>query len=125
VTESGQPKEFKNYVWDMTKYMCKSLISRGVGCGSRLDGTELNEAISPSNDTPVMDTVEKDSAFDTVREEVAAIKDPLFRRIFKLRHGGNRSLSWRAIAKKTGLSHEGARKAYSKQMDSIKSHIHQ
>lgn len=123
-SEADKDNPFGRHVFEQTRYMCRTLISRGSvngsGCGTRLDGVELNEATSPSNDTPVMDTVEKDSVFDAVRDGVAATKDPLFQRIFKLRHGGKKAMTWRAVAKKVGMTHEGARKAYNKHMGMIK-----
>lgn len=121
-SESDKDNGFGRHVFEQTRYLCKTLSARGVGCGSRLEGTELNEDNAVSNDTPVMDTVEKDSAIDIVRNEVMESDDPVFRRIFKLRHGGQRAMSWRQVAKKVGMTHEGARKAFNKHMRVIKEH---
>lgn len=114
-TESGKPMQFGSYVGEMTKYLCKSVISRGS------ESVELNEDTAPTNDTEVMDTVEKDSIVDTVLAEVSQSDSKKFRRIFKLRYG-NPPMSWREISRKVGMTHEGARKHFNKYMNLIKEH---
>ena len=114
-TESGKPMQFGSYVGERTKWLCQSIISRGT------ESVELNEEIAPSNETEVMETVEKDSVVDTVLAEVSKSDSRKFRRIFKLRYG-NPPMSWREISRKVNMTHEGARKLFNKHMNLIKEH---
>lgn len=143
-TESGKPMQFGSYVGQMTKFMCKKLISMGS------ESIELNEATAPTNDTSVTDTAERDSALESIHAQVEAIDEGLpgeiakveaqiaqltaakhaleedllsrrvFKEIFNLRYSGKTPMVWRDVAKKVNMTHEGARKAFNKHMELIK-----
>lgn len=121
-TESGKPMQFGSYVGKMATYMCKNIVSEGT------ESISIDENVAPTNDTSVTDTAERDSALESVREqvntidegildeiaakqaaverllgEITALEDDLlnkrvFKDIFNLRYGGKRPLPWRAIA---------------------------
>lgn len=107
--------QFGSYVGEMTKYLCKGIVSNGV------QSFELNEEISPSNDTSTIETAERDSVFEEVKREVKETDDPTFKKIFALRFG-DKPKSWREIGEIVGLTHEGARKVYLKHFGQIKEH---
>ena len=109
--------KFGTYVGQMTKFMCKGILTDGQ------ESVEFDESISPSNDTSVTDVAEKDSDLTQIAEEVGGSDEPLFRRIFKLRFGGVRQRSWRDIGKMVGLTHEGARKCYLKHIGFVKENV--
>lgn len=106
--------QFGTYVAEMTKFKCSTLIKRGK------ENVEVDELTLPPSNDSVTATAEKDSALEVVREEVADTDDSTFRRIFKMRHGGHKTKTWREIGTAVGLTHEGARKAYLKHMGLIK-----
>jgi hypothetical protein len=106
--------QFGTYVAEMTKFKCSTLIKRGK------DNVELDEMTLPPSTDNVTLTAEKDSALEVALDEVKHTKDPVFRKIFKMRHGGKKTKTWRAIGEAVGLTHEGARKVYAKHMGLIK-----
>lgn len=143
-TQSGKPMQFGSYVAERTKFLCKNIISEGT------ESVELNEETSPTNDTSVTDTAERDDALESVRHqvevidegildkiaakqasvekllsEITALEDDLlnkrvFKDIFNMRYGGKKALVWREIASRVNMTHEGARKLFMKNMALIK-----
>lgn len=109
--------QFGSYVGDRTKNLCQNLISRAPG------NVEFNEVVAPTNDTPVVETAEKDSSIETILEQVQGSDSELFKRIFKLRYCGRKPKSWRAIGKEINMSHEGCRKVYEKHIGAVKEYL--
>jgi hypothetical protein len=143
-TASGKPMQFGSYVGEMAKFLCKGAISKGT------EKVELTDFNSPENEDSVTNTAEKDSAMESVREQVEAIDEGIsdkiaekqgavekllneitsleddlvnkrvFKDIFNMRYGSSKPLTWRAIGAATNLTHEGARKLFMKHMEVIK-----
>lgn len=115
--DSTRGMTFGSYVGDCTRHLCQSVIHR------KPLNTEFSEDIAPSNDTAVMDTVERDSSIEVILAQVKGSDSSTFRQIFKLRYCGQKPQSWRTIARAVGLSHEGCRKVYEKHIGAIKEHL--
>jgi len=108
--------KFGSYVGDMTKFMCKSIITKGT------ESVEVDEDKLESTEQGIAEAVGNQSVLDEVKLEVGESGDPMFKKIFKLRYGGKKQLSWRAIGRAVNMTHEGARKLFNKQMNLIKEH---
>lgn len=107
--------QFGSYVGNMTKYMCKTIISRGV------ENVEVDEKNLVNEDEDTIKQIENDSSLHDVIDEVENCGDPKFKKIFKMRYG-NKPMSWREISKHVDMTHEGARKFFNKNMNLIKQH---
>lgn len=116
-TESGKPMQFGTYVGDMTDYLCRNIMHRGTA------SVTFNEDTAPTNDTSVTDTAEKDSNIETILEQVKGSDSEMFKKIFKLRFCGKKPLSWRAIASRVDMSHEGVRKVYNKHIGAVREYL--
>lgn len=108
--------KFGSYVGSMTKFMCKSIITKGT------ESVEIDEEKLVSPEEGIAEHVENESVLDEVKTEVKETDDPVFRKIFKLRYGGKKQLSWRQIGEAVNMTHEGARKLFNKHMNLIKEH---
>lgn len=109
--------KFGTYVAESTKYMCQGILHRGT------ESIQFNEEVAPNNDTSVTDIAEKDSSIEEALNQVKGSDSATFRKIFKLRFMGQKPLSWRIIASKIGMSHEGARKVYEKHIGAVKEYL--
>lgn len=114
--DPGKETKFSSYVGSMTKHLCQNIIYRDKA------NLPFDETISPSNETGLIECVERDSALEEIEHEVADSEDAVFKRIFGLRHG-SKMMSWRKIGKAIGLTHEGARKVYMKHIGAVKEHV--
>ncbi len=108
---------FGSYVGDSVGYICKNVITRSP------QSITFNEDVSPSNDTSVTDTAERDSSIEEILDQVKGSDSAAFKQIFKLRYCGQKPRSWRTIAKMVDMSHEGCRKVYEKHIGAIKEHL--
>lgn len=108
---------FGSYVGDSVRHICQNTITRSP------QSVTFNEEMAPSNDTAVMDTVERDSSIEAILDQVKGSDSAKFREIFKLRYCGQKPRSWRQISKMVGMSHEGVRKVYEKHIGAIKEHL--
>jgi hypothetical protein len=108
--------KFGTYVGEMIAYKCQNLLNRAP------ESFQFKEEIAPNNETPSADTARKDIALNEIREEVAHIGTPLFRRIFGLRFGAQPK-SWREIAEIVGMTHEGVRKHFNKYLPQVKHNL--
>ena len=114
--DSSRGMQFGSYVGNMTKYMCKSIITKGT------ESIEIDEEKLVSPEEGIQQSVENESVLAEAKAEVKDSGDPLFKKIFKLRYGGKRQMSWREVGQAVGLTHEGARKFFNKHMGLIKEH---
>lgn len=106
--------KFSSYVGDRTKHLCQNLLRRSS------ESVQLDERVSPTNDTAAIDRIEHDSDIAQIRHEAAGIPDSQFQRVFALRFAGNKVRSWRTIGREMGLSHEAARKIFNKHVTQMK-----
>ena len=67
----------------------------------------------------VVDIADKDLKVETVTAAAAKCADPRFSTILQYRHS-EQALSWRQIGEKVGLSHEGARRLYDRNLAVVK-----
>lgn len=104
--------KFGTYVGQMTKYMCLDLL------GSTPDKIEINENVPmPAMGAPDAPTPE--DLRDT-RDEAAKVVDTRFAAIFDMRFPEiGRRKTWRQIAKALGLTPEGARYVFNKNIGKI------
>lgn len=115
--DASRGMQFGTYVGEQTKFLCQGILHRGT------ESVQFNEATAPNNDTSVTDTAERDSSIEAALEQVQGSDSATFKKIVRLRFLGESPLSWRNIAKKVGLSHEGCRKIYEKHMPAIKEYL--
>lgn len=113
-TESGRPMQFGTYVGQMAKYLCRGIISKAP------DNVEFDEKCDGLSTDDTVAIVETHSSLEEALAEVSRSECRLFKKIFNLRHKGGRLMSWRQIAKKTNMSHEGVRKMYNRYIQPIR-----
>lgn len=106
--------KFGSYVGQMTKYLCQGFIQRGKA------SVEFNEYSSPTNDTGVVEASDRHATLEEIDSAVSHSESELFKKIFQARFSGQKPLSWRKIAAIVGLSHEGARKIYEKNIGTVR-----
>lgn len=113
--------QFGSYVGDQTRFLCLKTLSRTPRT------IEFFESETDSNEK---DSAEKVSSSDLLSEAyknallVAKNSNPKFGRIFRMRfpsHG--KGLSWRAIGKRMGLSHERVRLIYNENIEEVKKYL--
>lgn len=112
--DGSREMKFGSYVGKMTKHMCQNLITRGD------ESVQFNEYVAPSNETSMVEHTNHDSDIEEINLGAAKVDDPTFREIFKLRFGGQKPLSWRAIGEAVGMTHEGARKVFNRYIDQVR-----
>lgn len=115
--------KFSTYVGEMTRYACLDVLSSRDVLTDRAPRVEVTE------DTPITATVASappttDNTLESIRARTRHVKDERFWDIFDLRHfkdGGG--YTWRTIAKRVGLTHEGARQIYNRNLKHIKYYL--
>lgn len=115
--------KFSTFVGEMTRYACLDLLSSRDVLTDRATHEEVTE------DTPISTTVAPtptttDNTLESIRARTRHVKDERFWAIFDLRHfkdGGG--YTWRTIAKRVGLTHEGARQIYNRNLKHIKYYL--
>ncbi len=120
--------KFPTYVSNMTRYTCLDLLKHEPDVKEYLDAVpvdsfSLGETISSSETTNEnLDQLDLIRAIDLVVKGKNLIP---FKKILKLRHSDfiKKPLNWVEIGKKVGMSHEGARKLYFREIEKIKSYL--
>lgn len=108
--------KFGSYVGQMTKFMCKNIMCRNA------EFQELDETKITSTESEVTEIAEVDSAIEDVKQEVLKINNPIFHKIFEMRHSNKKPMTWRSIGNAVNMTHEGARKLYNKHINFIRQH---
>ena len=109
--------KFGSYVGEMAKFMCLNILNRAP------ESVEFCEAIAPTNDTGVLESVDRAAVIEEISQEVDSTESEMFKKVFNARFGGQRPLGWRGVGRAVGLSHEGARKLYEKHIGAIREHL--
>ena len=107
--------KFSSYVGQRIKYECQSLIGKNQNIDEISDNIPAPTPVDHNSE--IMDFVVKNGS------KIDDDKFLEFLEIFKLRHFGEKKMSWQAIGKIVGLSNEGARKIYLRYISSIKRRI--
>ncbi len=105
--------QFGSYVGKKTRWMCLNIINRDH------ESVEM-DVNAPNTDMDTQGAADRHTDLAEIRGEVAKVKDPVFWKIFKLRFDGKRPRSWREIAERIDMSHEGARKHFFKHIGAVK-----
>ncbi len=136
--------KLSTYICDRTDYLCKTMLKRdernplsaGAYAPSGIKPLDVNEdTYATSNGRYV--TLEDESATARVTETAnthlgvedirraagEVCTDPRFVQILDCRHGEGNEMSWRAVAKRVGISHEGCRKVYFHNLALVKAHL--
>ncbi len=135
--------KLSTYIRDRTDYLCKGVLKRDARNPlSFASYTASGQApLDTSDDTfstsnggevtlqdesataRVTDAANLDIAIEDIRRAAGVVcADHRFIQILEYRHLGTQT-SWRAIAEKVGVSHEGCRKIYFHNLELVKSHL--
>lgn len=139
--------KLSTYIGERTDYLCRSMLKKDArnpispgtysATGAMMfdtdedtfhtsDGQQVTLE-DESETSRVAEMAEHDLSLEDIRyaaEEVC--HDARFAEILKYRHLGpeHQQMSWRDIGRKVGLSHEGARKLYTHNLELVKAHLH-
>lgn len=130
--------QLSSYIGERTNYMCLDIlkkenknpinynISHTIGDPGPVEIYTTDFAVSVVDETQLAQTIDS-SDKDLALEDIISIAknndiDPRFVSILNYRHlnPDKKSLSWRQIGKKLGISYERARKIYFKNINKIK-----
>ncbi len=115
--------KFPTYIANMTRYTCLDALKHEPAIKEYLDekitedNFQLSETVPSSITTnETLDFQDLEAAIDKI------IKDKRFKKIVKWRHPEftDNILNWEEIGKRLGLSNEGARKIYMRNIKKIK-----
>lgn len=104
--------KFSSYIGQRIKYECQSLIQKKIMV------EEVSELL-PDTSEKYQDT----DLISFIIDNAQDLDDRRFLKIFKLRHFGEKKKSWRAIAKAVGMTNEGVRKIYLRNIEFIKNRL--
>ena len=117
--EPEREMKLSSYIYQSVKYKCLNIIN------DRHENVEISEDIAADENC-------ERSAAKKEYQEVAnylcdcasEFYDARFVEIFRMRHlSGNKKMSWRKIAKHFGLSYEGVRLIYNRNIEKLKEKI--
>lgn len=117
------------YIGSRTDWLCRSMLKTEnrnpltMVAANTLDSEEEEQIVTipdTSFDAQVTEVAHRDLAIDEIVKESSITGDAQFNRILSMR---NSSMSWRAIGKEIGISHEWARKIYNENILKLKSHL--
>ena len=109
--------KFSTYLGQSIKWKCQTLLSRS-------HNTEEFDAVKMEKQPDYMANVNKDRDLSSfIYEKAGEVPDKRFIEIFKMRHDTSPKKGWVEIADIMGLSHEGVRKIYKKNIKNLKNKI--
>lgn len=115
--------KFSTYVGEMTRYLCLDLLNnRHVLADNSVKAEVTEETPITAQDTESRPA--QDNTLESIRARTKGINDDIFWSIFDLRHfkdGGG--YTWRTIGERVGLTHEGARQIYNRNIKHIKYYL--
>lgn len=119
--------KFSTYVSNMTRYTCLDLLKKEPEIKEYLDAPDkFNGGICLEENIPTSYTTNENlDIFDLDVAIHKVIKNPKFKKIIKLRHPRfiAKSMCWTEIGKRVGMSNEGARRLYNRNIKKIKKYL--
>ncbi len=119
--------KFSTYVSNMTRYTCLDLLKQEPEAREYLDAPALTpESFSLSEKLPDTETTNGNLDSQDFLQAIDSVStNKKFKQIVQWRHvpAHTRPMTWGVIGKKLGMSHEGVRKIYNREIKKIKSYL--
>lgn len=109
--DPARDTKFSTYVFQMTRYLCLDLLNETP---EKVEITEFN-APTAARAAP--------NPIEDIKSCARDIDDPLFWRIFEMRHLKDKTATWRTIGTELGITHEWARQIYNQNIPYVRDYI--